>query len=530
VLELTDDWSIANKEVAMHKGSFDDFTLLSKVNFTCGAPRSPPEVIIMIEVTIAALGEPSEYPNRIDVYAPPGFKFLLNCFSPGEADRLKGQLVSCRERWTLFNGNYLSGAILMAADNGVRPELMPFTVRLQSFTPALTPFRNDFFIRTRQRLGPAAWGMVSGAFPISNMQVDAKYPGVSGTKVPMFLALVIRYELPWGGYIHLAAPRTYQTICPITKVLTAPEGVIIPECLYNDPLLNGCYGLPLVGDPNADPLLPLCDPKHEVLLHFKKPEGVPNSSMAVAANSSILWSITLQVPIQTPRPRSSNVFRLRTLDGNKVPMDGNLWLPGQIIRSVPVAYDFQIWFTRPVPSSLITVAIQFTFNRTSPREFEERGKELRVIEIMAPEGLEIQVRRPRDVTRLTDSRELAINAWNWTNTLKRQLWFGVDIEKNVTGKFHFAFPVLTPSEEVGMPYNNLWDVKFCADSPYCNTQLLSVPIPGFFFGEEPEAELSAEAKALLTGSGAIRRAAPSVLLQSCMLLALLVASTNSLAA
>lgn len=26
-------------------------------------------------------------------------------------------LVSCRERWTLFNGNYLSGAILMAADN-----------------------------------------------------------------------------------------------------------------------------------------------------------------------------------------------------------------------------------------------------------------------------------------------------------------------------------------------------------------------------------------------------------------------------
>ena len=29
----------------------------------------------------------------------------------------QNNLVSCRERWTLFNGNYLSGAILMAADN-----------------------------------------------------------------------------------------------------------------------------------------------------------------------------------------------------------------------------------------------------------------------------------------------------------------------------------------------------------------------------------------------------------------------------
>lgn len=527
VLELTDDWCIENNEVAMHKGSFDDFTLLSKVNFTCAAPRSPPEVIITIEVTIFALGEPTEYPNRIDVYAPPGYKFLLNCFAEGESTRLQGQLVSCRERWTLFNGNYLSGAILMAADNGIRPELMPFTVRLQSFTPALTPFRNDFFIRTRQRLGPAAWGMVSGAFPISNMQVTAKYPGVSGTIVPMFLALVIRYPIPWGGYIHLAAPRTYQSICPITKVLTAPEGTIIPECLYNDPLLNGCYGLPQVGDPKADPLLPLCDPKHEILLHFKKPEDGSDSSVALAANSSILWSIDVQVPVRTPRPRSSNVFRVRTLDANKVPMDGNLWLPGQSVRTVPVAGEFQIWFTRPVPSSLITVAIQFVFNSTTPRELEERGKELRVIEIMAPEGLEIQVRRPRDVTRLTNSRELVINAWNWTNTLTRQLWFGLDIEKNVTGKFHFAFPVLTPSAERGMPYNNLWDVKFCADSPYCNTQLLSVPIPGFFFGEEPEAELSSEAKALLTGSGAIRRAAPSVLLQRCMLLALLLAYSSS---
>ena len=31
--------------------------------------------------------------------------------------RRQKNLVSCRERWTLFNGNYLSGAILMAADN-----------------------------------------------------------------------------------------------------------------------------------------------------------------------------------------------------------------------------------------------------------------------------------------------------------------------------------------------------------------------------------------------------------------------------
>eukprot|EP00930_Biecheleria_cincta_P034426 TRINITY_DN23798_c0_g1_i1.p1 TRINITY_DN23798_c0_g1~~TRINITY_DN23798_c0_g1_i1.p1 ORF type:complete len:3571 (-),score=339.86 TRINITY_DN23798_c0_g1_i1:50-9406(-) len=528
VLELTDDWSIANNEVAMHKGSFDDFQLLSKVNFSCAAPKSPPEVIIMIEVTIAALGEPTEYPNRIDVYAPPGYKFLLNCFSPGEATRLEGQLVSCRERWTLFNGNYLSGAILMAADNGIRPELMPFTVRLEAFTPALTPFRNDFFIRTLQRLGPAAWGKISGAFPISNMQVTAKYPGVAGTRVPMFLALVVRYAIPWGGYIHLAAPRTYQTICPITKVLTAPEGVVVPECVYDDPLLNGCYGLPLVGDPEADPLLPQCDPKHEILLYFKKPEGVDSNTLAIAPNSSILWSIDVLVPMSTPRPRSSNVFRLRTLDANKVPVDGNLWLPGQTVRAVPVAGDFQIWFTRPVPSSLLTVAIHFVFNRTTPREQEEDGKRLRVIEIMAPEGLTIQVRRPRDVIRLTKSRELAITEWNWTNTLTRQLWFGLDLSKNVSGTFHFAFPVLSPSAEVGMPYNNLWDVKFCADSPYCNTQLLSVPIPGFFFGEEPEVELSAEARSLLTGSGAVRRAAPSVLLRNCALLALLMLCSSGL--
>ncbi|OLP99892.1 hypothetical protein AK812_SmicGene17488 [Symbiodinium microadriaticum] len=44
------------------------------------------------------------YPNRVDVYAPAGYKFLLSCFAPGERQRLQFNFVSCRERWTLFQG------------------------------------------------------------------------------------------------------------------------------------------------------------------------------------------------------------------------------------------------------------------------------------------------------------------------------------------------------------------------------------------------------------------------------------------
>eukprot|EP00913_Durusdinium_trenchii_P018476 g17358.t1 len=129
--------------VSEQKGSLDDFELLSKVNFTATTAHAPPEVVITLEVILYDLGEESEYPNRVDVYAPSGYKFLLSCFAPGERERLKNNLVSCRERWTLFNGNYLSGAILMAADNGVLPRDMPLTIKLLCSTPPLTPERSD---------------------------------------------------------------------------------------------------------------------------------------------------------------------------------------------------------------------------------------------------------------------------------------------------------------------------------------------------------------------------------------------------
>ncbi|CAJ1356382.1 unnamed protein product [Effrenium voratum] len=185
VVEITDDYKVIQEEVSQQKGSFDDFELLSKVNFSCTAFRAPPEVVITLEVTLYDLGEESEYPNRVDVYAPAGYKFLLNCFAPGEKERLKFNLVSCRERWTLFNGNYLSGAILMAADNGVLPSDMPLKIRLLASTPPLTPQRNYFFVLTKQREGDAGWGMTTSSFPVSPMAVTIRYTGVAIAEVPL---------------------------------------------------------------------------------------------------------------------------------------------------------------------------------------------------------------------------------------------------------------------------------------------------------------------------------------------------------
>lgn len=47
----------------------------------------------------------------------------------------------------------------------------------------------------------------------------------------------------------------------------------------------------------------------------------------------------------------------------------------------------------------MTVAIHFSFNQTLPRG-QEGLTPLRVIEIMAPEGIQLKVRRPKDVQRL----------------------------------------------------------------------------------------------------------------------------------
>ena len=61
--------------------------------------------------------------------------------------------------------------------------------------------------------------------------------------------------------------------------------------------------------------------------------------------------------------------------------------------------DFKIWFSTPFPASIMTVAIHFSFNQTLPRG-QEGLTPLRVIEIMAPEGIQLKVRRPKDVQRL----------------------------------------------------------------------------------------------------------------------------------
>eukprot|EP00913_Durusdinium_trenchii_P032182 g30134.t1 len=186
------------------------------------------------------------------------------------------------------------------------------------------------------------------------------------------------------------------------------------------------------------------------------------------------------------------------------------------LRADAAVQDFKIWFTTPVPASMMSVAIHFSFNQTLPRG-EEGSTPLRVIEIMAPEGIELKVRRPKDVQRLKRDDYVPVTEWNWTDILPRQLWFGLDMTKNVTGTFHYSFPALTPSEEQGMPYDNLWQVKLCSDSPMCSSQLLSIPIPGFFFGEdihhdEPAEDLSEEAQEMLTGGWAIRSTLPFWLL------------------
>ncbi|CAK9031069.1 Uncharacterized protein SCF082_LOCUS19478 [Durusdinium trenchii] len=97
-------------------------------------------------------------------------------------------------------------------------------------------------------------------------------------------------------------------------------------------------------DAVLDPLLPICDPWHEVLLDFELPwwsqldpeenENLPPiPTVALQANTELLWSITVKVPFNTPKIRSSNVFRVRVMDANKVATDGNLWLPGEEARN-----------------------------------------------------------------------------------------------------------------------------------------------------------------------------------------------------
>mmetsp|Transcript_30231 Transcript_30231/g.100108 ORF Transcript_30231/g.100108 Transcript_30231/m.100108 type:complete len:362 (+) Transcript_30231:4601-5686(+) len=305
--------------------------------------------------------------------------------------------------------------------------------------------------------------------------------------------------------------------CPVIKMFHGPSEK--PTCTQSDPILTGCWGLPSPLDPNPPIGLPLCDPAHELLLTFPKAgsnaktnaqQNTSSSPYVMLAGDSLFISLEVRVPLETPSPRAENVFRVRVLDESKLTLDGKLNEFGGEVRDMPRVENFKIWWTRALPDRIITVALEFTFNLTISREQELAGQSLRVIQIVAPDGLKMAVRRPRDVTHLAPSSSLGITVWNWTGTMPRGLWFGLDEKRNVTGKFHYAFPVLLPGEGE-MPYNNLWSVKLCADSPFCKTELLEVPLPGFFFGEEPDYDLSQEAFDALMGNHGPRCTQPLAL-------------------
>lgn len=80
-------------------------------------------------------------------------------------------------------------------------------------------------------------------------------------------------------------------------------------------------------DPN--PQLPVCDPLHEILLTFHRrllalkawrlrpwwhvldnetyPDLPPIPRIALQGSTSLLWSMTVKVPFETPKTRSDNV-------------------------------------------------------------------------------------------------------------------------------------------------------------------------------------------------------------------------------
>jgi hypothetical protein len=500
VIELSDT---GTQGPSMNLGAFTDFHLLHQVNFTVLVERAPPVVDIEVSIRIISLGDLDEIqPNRVDVISPSGYRFLMDCLAPSQP-HLDEIIASCRERWSLFNGNYLSSAVLMTLDQALTNETIPVTMNLLVRTPAETPPTNNWYIRTMDRNGPLGWGIQIDQFPVTSMLAAVSYSAIGGTVVPMFVSLSMRYPMPWNGYLHIAGPRTYQLICPVQQVLAPRDFPIPPDwpsCTSSDPVLAGCLGLPAPGDPEVLQGLPACDPLHELLLRFDRIDG-NNNTYAISAGTSVLLALDGRVPLETPFPRSQNVFRVRVLDENKLPVDGMLNYYTSEVRQEPRVQNFQMWFEEnPQPQTTINVAIDFTFNRTIGRNQELPDQRLRVIEIMLPAGFEVAVEVPQDVRPLRASSSLAVTEWNWTETLPRSLWFGLDIERNVTGRFHYMFPVTTPET---MPFNNMWEVRFCNDAPYCTTELLSVPIPGFYFDESPDFEL--ETEAAVARSGAQRR-------------------------
>lgn len=526
VIEFTTAEKLDDGRTAPFIGSLNQFNLLSQVNFTVSADKSPPDVVIEIEVVIIMIHGIA--PTRIDVYAPLGFKFLTNCMAPGQPF-VKEFFVSCRERWSLFGATYVTGAIMETVDSGIDPTKFPTSVRLLARTPPITPERNIWMIRGMWNNSgtDVAWGTDLNAFPVTPFAVSVMYAAISGAKVPMFLSVQIRFGMQWGGYLHVAAPRTYQILCPVQKILS---GAMMPECISEDPLLHGCIGLPLPGTPEDPDMigLPYCHPAHEILLWFPRattttlipadavPVGVTTTAepvvdapYAIDPGTTLSMSLDILVPEMTPRPRSDNIIRVRALDANKIAEDGKLNVEGGLIRGSPRVTNFKMWWTKALPDTPVTVAIEFDFNGTLDRGTETPGEELLVIEVVAPDRLKMALRKPSDCVQLAQGDDIVpITLWNWTTLIPRSLWFGIDPLVNVSGKFHYSFPVLTPPEDVGMPPNNLWEVKFCGDSPYCSTMILSVPIPGFAYGESPAFDLDLSALQRLAGL-AHRRWSPS---------------------
>jgi len=551
VLELNDAWSMGRGRVAGTLGSPHDFQMNNSVNMTAWAKDSPPDVVVPIDINFIDVGEIP--PTVVQVYAPLGYKFLDNCLAPGQ-DELKTILVSCRERWSLFGATYLTGAVMMTSDAGIIPEMLPVKVTLLAKTPEITPADNKWWTRLQIRTGPTAWGWQPNPFPVRPLTAAINLIAIASSRVTLFLSVFFRYPLPWGGHVHVAAPKTYRLFCPITKVLSGLGGKA-PVCREKDPLLAGCWGLPPSDLPDgAAPqriAIPQCDPRHEILLTFPLPSttstttGEPLTTLppwarfyeeevkpvysggttsttsttttsglpvyALSADSSMLLALDVEVPMVTPTPRDANLWRIRVLDASKTSLDGKLNIYGDQIRQVPVVNEFSIWWTNSVPNTVATIVLEFYFNNS--RGHLWRADEIvRVIDVVAPEGLTMAIRRPSDVKPLADDNiAIPVANWSWSPIMPRHVWFTLDSspeKQNFTGRFHFAFPVLTPSKEVGMPLNNLWQIKLCGDQPYCTNMVLNVPIPGFFFGEDQPFELDSETIDRLTGSNG-RRAEPT---------------------
>merc|ERR1719409_1172351 len=124
----------------------------------------------------------------------------------------------------------------MTVNAGVSPGHLPLEVRLLVKTPEFTPRDNKWWSRVQVRKGPTAWGWERAPFPVRPMNAGISLIAIAGSKVTLFFSVLFRYALPWGGHVHLAAPKTYKLFCPVTKVLSGLGGRA-PMCSETNPVL-----------------------------------------------------------------------------------------------------------------------------------------------------------------------------------------------------------------------------------------------------------------------------------------------------